>query len=62
MARCRFAGRFLVRMPMASCMHRALLGLWPLLGAVALLASRCSNEIVYKYRSAMFKHLQMPVR
>jgi len=62
MARCRFAGRFPVRMPMASSVHRALLGLWPLLDAVALL-SRCrSNEIVYKYCSAMFKHLQLLVR
>jgi len=62
MARYRFSGRLLVRMPMASCVHRALPFLWPLLGGVALLSSCCSNEIFSKYRWAMFKHLQILVR
>jgi len=62
MARCRFAGRLLVCKPMVSCAHRALPGLWPLLGAVALLPRCRSKEIVYKYRSAIFKHVMLPVR
>jgi len=48
--------------PYAASQWPAVCTTWPLVGAVALLSTCGSNEIVYKYRSAIFKHLSSLVR